>query len=125
MSKKILIVDDSASIRQVVGLTLRDAGYEVMEAVDGQDALTKLDGQKINLVICDVNMPNLDGLSFVKKVKEDEAYSNYRFTPIIMLTTESEESKKLQGQMAGAKAWIVKPFLPDKLLSAVQKLSLP
>lgn len=125
MSKKILIIDDSASIRQVVGLTLRDAGYDVIEASDGQNALTKLDGQKINLIICDVNMPNMDGITFVKTVKDNETYSNYRFTPIIMLTTESEESKKLEGQTAGAKAWIVKPFLPDKLLSAVQKLSLP
>jgi len=125
MSKKILIIDDSASIRQVVGLTLRDAGYEVVEAVDGQDALLKLSGDKIHLIICDVNMPNMDGISFVKSVKSDPKYANYKFTPIIMLTTESEENKKLEGQAAGAKAWIVKPFLPEKLLVAVQKLSLP
>ena len=125
MSKTIMIIDDSASIRQVVGLTLRDAGYEVIEAVDGQDALEKLTGNKVNLIICDVNMPNMDGISFVKELKGEPQYSSYKFTPIIMLTTESEESKKLEGQAAGAKAWIVKPFLPEKLLVAVQKLSLP
>ena len=120
-----MIIDDSASIRQVVGLTLRDSGYNVIEASDGQDALNKLGGNKIHLIICDVNMPNMDGISFVKNIKNDPKYGNYKFTPIIMLTTESEEAKKLEGQAAGAKAWIVKPFLPEKLLVAVQKLSLP
>ncbi len=120
-----MIIDDSASIRQVVGLTLRDAGYSVIEAVDGRDALAKLTGDKIHLIICDVNMPNMDGIAFVKSVKNEPQYGNYKFTPIIMLTTESEEAKKLEGQAAGAKAWIVKPFLPEKLLVAVQKLSLP
>ena len=125
MSKTVMIIDDSASIRQVVGLTLRDAGYEVIEAIDGQDALGKLTGDKIHLIICDVNMPNMDGISFVKAVKSNPSYANYKFTPIIMLTTESEEAKKLEGQAAGAKAWIVKPFLPETLLVAVQRLSLP
>ena len=125
MSKTIMIIDDSASIRQVVSLTLRDAGYEVIEAMDGVDALNKISGSKIHLIICDVNMPNMDGITFVKSIKGDPQYSGVKFTPIIMLTTESEESKKLEGQAAGAKAWIVKPFLPEKLLIAVQKLSLP
>ncbi|MDH5718466.1 MAG: response regulator [Spirochaetia bacterium] len=125
MSKKIMIIDDSASIRQVVSLTLKESGYEVMDAIDGQDALNKLTGDKIHLIICDVNMPNLDGIQFVKEVKNNPQYANYKFTPIIMLTTESEEEKKLQGQAAGAKAWIVKPFLPERLLAAVQKLALP
>ena len=126
MSKKIMIIDDSASIRQVVNLTLRDAGYEVIEAVDGQNALNKLGAEtKINLIICDVNMPVMDGITFVKNVKSNPEYSQFKFTPIIMLTTESEENKKLEGQAAGAKAWIVKPFLPEKLLMAVEKLSLP
>lgn len=122
--KTILIIDDSKSIRQVVGITLKGAGYNVIEGVDGVDALEKLDGQKIHLIICDVNMPNMDGLEFVKNVKGDEKYSDYKFTPIIMLTTVAEEDKKLEGQKAGARAWIVKPFLPEKLLTAVEKLIL-
>ena len=122
MAKTILIVDDSASMRQVVGIALKGAGYLVLEGRDGQDALTKLTGQKVNLIISDVNMPNMDGISFVKAVKLLPAY---RFTPIIMLTTESEDSKKREGQAAGAKAWVVKPFKPEQLLGAVQKLCLP
>jgi len=125
MSKTVMIIDDSASIRQVVALTLRDSGYKVIEAGDGADGLSKLTGEKIHLIICDVNMPNMDGITFVKEIKGDPKYANYKFTPIIMLTTESEEAKKMEGQAAGAKAWIVKPFLPEKLLVAVQKLSLP
>jgi len=122
MAKSILIVDDSASVRQVVGISLRQAGYEVIEGVDGKDALTKLTGQKVHLIISDVNMPNMDGISMVKAVKEMPAY---KFTPIVMLTTESQEEKKRQGQAAGAKAWVVKPFKPDQLLAVVQKLVLP
>ena len=122
MSKKILIVDDSASVRQVVGIALKGAGYEVIEGVDGADALTKLDGQKIHLIISDVNMPRMDGITFVKEAKRLPAY---KFTPIIMLTTESEEKKKLEGQAAGAKAWVVKPFQPAQMLAAVSKLILP
>ena len=122
MAKTIMIVDDSASMRQVVGITLRGAGYEVLEGVDGVDALARLHGQKVHLIISDVNMPNMDGISFVKAVKLLPAY---KFTPIIMLTTESEEAKKLQGQAAGAKAWVVKPFQPAQLLVAVQRLCLP
>lgn len=122
MAKTIMIVDDSASIRMVVGIALRGAGYEVIEAKDGQDAVNKLVGQKIHLIISDVNMPIMDGIAFVKKVK---LMPNYRFTPIIMLTTESDESKKREGQAAGAKAWVVKPFKPEQMLGAVQKLCLP
>jgi two-component system, chemotaxis family, chemotaxis protein CheY len=122
MSKTIMIVDDSASMRQVVGIALKGAGYAVLEGRDGQDALTKLTGQKVHLIISDVNMPNMDGISFVKAVKLLPAY---KFTPIIMLTTESEESKKREGQAAGARAWVVKPFKPEQLLGAVQKLCLP
>jgi two-component system chemotaxis response regulator CheY len=121
MTKTILVVDDSASLRQVVGIALKGAGYEVCEGRDGQDALTKLDGRKVHLIISDVNMPNMDGISFVKAVKQ---LSNYRFTPIIMLTTESNDDKKREGQAAGAKAWVVKPFKPEQLLGAVQKLIL-
>ena len=122
MAKTIMIVDDSASMRQVIGIALRGAGYDVLEGCDGQDALFKLTGQKVHLIICDVNMPVMDGISFVKAVKQMQSY---KFTPIIMLTTESEESKKLEGQAAGARAWVVKPFQPPQLLAAVQKLCLP
>lgn len=122
MSKTILIVDDSASLRQVVSIALKGAGYDVIEACDGKDALGKLTGQKIHLMISDVNMPVMDGITFVKEVKKLPAY---KFTPIIMLTTESQEGKKTEGQMAGAKAWVVKPFMPAQMLAAVSKLVLP
>lgn len=122
MSKTIMIVDDSASVRQVVKITLNSAGYNVVEGCDGKDALSKLDGQKIHLIISDVNMPNMDGISFVKEAKK---LPTYKFTPVIMLTTESQETKKQEGQAAGAKAWIVKPFQPAQMLTAVSKLILP
>jgi two-component system chemotaxis response regulator CheY len=122
MAKTIMIVDDSASMRDVVGIALRAAGYEVLEGRDGVDALSKLTGQKVHLIISDVNMPKLDGIGFLKAVKQ---LPSYRFTPIIMLTTESGEAKKREGQAAGAKAWVVKPFRPEHLISAVQKLCLP
>ncbi|MDF3822701.1 response regulator [Leptospira sp. 96542] len=122
MSKTVMVVDDSASLRQVVGIALRGAGYEVIEGCDGKDALSKLTGQKVHLIISDVNMPNMDGISFVKALKQLPAY---KFTPVIMLTTESQEAKKAEGQAAGAKAWVVKPFSPDVMLNAVQKLILP
>jgi two-component system chemotaxis response regulator CheY len=122
VAKTIMIVDDSTSMREVVGIALKSAGYAVLEGRDGKDALNKLTGQKIHLIISDVNMPNMDGISFVKAVKQ---LPNYKFTPIIMLTTESEETKKREGQAAGAKAWVTKPFQPAHLLMAVQKLCLP
>jgi len=122
MAKTILIVDDSASVRQVVSIALKGAGYDVLEACDGKDALSKLTGQKVHLIISDVNMPNMDGITLVKEVKK---LANYKFTPIIMLTTESQEDKKQEGQAAGAKAWVVKPFRPEQMLAAVSKLILP
>lgn len=122
MAKTILIVDDSASIRQVVGMTLKNAGYEVIEGVDGKDALSKLDGRKVHLIISDVNMPVMDGITFLKNVKQMPAY---KFTPVIMLTTEAGDAKKAEGQAAGAKAWVVKPFQPSQMLTAVSKLILP
>lgn len=122
MSKTILVVDDSATIRDVVNIALKGAGYDVIEAEDGKDALGKMTGQKIHLIVSDVNMPNMDGITFVQEVKK---HPNYKFTPVIMLTTESAESKKQMGQSAGAKAWVVKPFKPDVLLNAVAKLVLP
>ena len=122
MSKTILIVDDSASLRQVVSIALRGAGYNVVEASNGKDALGKLDGTKVNLIISDVNMPIMDGITFVKEVKK---LPNYKFTPIIMLTTEGSDDKKREGQMAGAKAWVVKPFQPEQMLKAVSMLVAP
>jgi len=122
MGKTVLIVDDSASLRQVVSITLKGAGYDVLEGCDGQDALAKLNGQRVHLIIIDINMPRMDGITFVKEVKK---LPNYKFTPIIMLTTESQEAKKQEGQAAGAKAWVVKPFKPEQMLTAVSKLILP
>lgn len=122
MGKTILIIDDSASLRQVVAITLANAGYEAVEACDGRDALAKLTGQRVHLMICDVNMPNMDGIQFLKALRELAAY---RFTPVIMLTTEAGEELKRAGQAAGARAWVVKPFKPEQLLAAVAKLVLP
>ena len=122
MAKTIMIVDDSASLRQVVSIALKGAGYDVVEACDGKDALSKLDGRKLHLIISDVNMPNMDGISFVKAAKQLAAY---KFTPVIMLTTEAGDAKKAEGQAAGAKAWVVKPFQPAQMLAAVSKLILP
>lgn len=122
MAKTILVVDDSASVRTVVSTALKGAGYNVIQASDGKDALSKMTGDKIHMIISDVNMPNMDGIEFVKEVKK---LANYKFTPICMLTTESEASKMQEGKAAGAKAWIVKPFQPPKLLAAVEKLVLP
>ena len=119
MSKTILIVDDSSSVRSVVGIALKRAGYDVIEGCDGVDALSKMTGQKIHLIVSDVNMPNMDGITFVKEVKKDP---RYKFTPVCMLTTEAEESKMQEGKAAGAKAWIIKPFQPPKLLDVVAKL---
>ncbi len=120
MAKTVFVVDDSASMRQLVRMTLTGAGYQVLEAVDGKDALGKLAEAKVNLIISDVNMPNMDGISLVRNLKQG---GRHRFTPVLMLTTESEQSKKAEGQAAGAKAWIVKPFQPAQLLSAVEKLA--
>lgn len=122
MAKTIMIVDDSATLRQVVSIALKGAGYDVIEGCDGKDALNKLTGQKVHLIISDVNMPNMDGFTFVTEVKKLPAY---KFTPIIMLTTEAGEDKKAAGQAAGAKAWVVKPFRPEQMLAAVSKLILP
>ncbi len=122
MAQTILVIDDSASLRQVVAMALQGAGYEVLQAGDGQAALALLDGRKINMAVCDVNMPRMNGIEFVKAAK---ALPNYRFLPILMLTTESQEAKKEEGKAAGARAWMVKPFSPASLLNAVSKLCLP
>ncbi|WP_320051867.1 response regulator [uncultured Acetobacteroides sp.] len=119
MGKSILIVDDSESIREVVSFTLESAGHQVMKAVDGQDALKYLDGTHIDLVITDLHMPNKDGIALIKEVR---ASGSYKFVPILFLTTESQAEKKLQAKEAGATGWIVKPFVPEKLLAAVSKV---
>ena len=119
MSKKVMVIDDSLSIRKVVGLALKGAGYEVLEGADGAQALDQLRLSPVNLIICDVNMPNMDGISFLKNLRAEESL---KFTPVIMLTTESQEALKAEGMAAGARAWIVKPFQPEQLLSAVSKL---
>lgn len=122
MAQTILVIDDSASLRQVVSMALKGAGYTVLEAGDGVAALALLDGRKIGMAVCDVNMPRMGGIEFVKAAK---ALPAYRFLPVLMLTTENQESKKEEGKAAGAKAWMVKPFSPSSLLSAVSKLCLP
>jgi two-component system chemotaxis response regulator CheY len=122
MAKTIMVVDDSSSVRQVLSIALKGAGYDVLEGFDGQDALAKLTGQKIHLIISDVNMPNMDGISFVTELKKLAAY---KFTPVVMLTTENQDAKKQAGQAAGAKAWMVKPFQPAQLLAVVAKLVMP
>jgi two-component system, chemotaxis family, chemotaxis protein CheY len=121
MAKTILLVDDSASVRQVAGIALRRAGYETLEASNGKEGLAVLDGAKPNLIISDVNMPVMNGIEFLKAVK---AHPTSKFTPVIMLTTEAGDDMKQQGRAAGAKAWIVKPFQPQTLIDAVAKLIL-
>lgn len=118
MSKTILTVDDSASIRQMVSMTLKKAGYTVIEAVDGKDGLAKLTPE-VGMIFTDLNMPNLNGIDFIKQVR---AKAGYKFTPIVMLTTESQDAKKQEGKSAGATGWIVKPFKPEQLLAVVQKV---
>ena len=122
MAKRILLVDDSASVRQVAGIALRRAGYDTIEAANGKEALALLDGPKLNLIISDVNMPEMNGIDFLKAVKQ---HPTSKFTPVIMLTTEAGTDMKQQGRDAGAKAWVVKPFQPQMLLDAVAKLMLP
>jgi two-component system, chemotaxis family, chemotaxis protein CheY len=118
MSKTIMTVDDSASVRQMVGFTLREAGYEVVEASDGKDALAKLHSG-VGMIVTDLNMPNMDGIELIRQVR---AGSVSKFVPIIMLTTESQDGKKQEGKAAGATGWIVKPFRPEQLLAVVQKV---
>ncbi len=119
MSKTILSADDSASVRQMVSFTLKGAGYDVVEAEDGEDALSKLNAMQVHMVITDLNMPRLDGIGLIKKVR---TIPRYKFIPIIMLTTESQAEKKQEGKAAGATGWIVKPFKPDQLLAVVKKV---
>jgi two-component system chemotaxis response regulator CheY len=117
--KTALIVDDSSSVRQMVGYTLRQAGFEVLEGRDGANALETLGDKRVDLVITDLNMPAMDGIEFIRRLR---AKSNGRYTPVLMLTTESQMSKKQEGRAAGATGWIVKPFHPEKLLEVVAKV---
>jgi len=118
MPKTILIVDDSSSIRQMVAFTLRTDGYAVIEASDGAEGLAKANANSVDLVLTDQNMPNMDGLTLVRKLRGLPPYAN---TPILMLTTEFVDEKKNQGREAGANGWLVKPFDPHKLLEVVKK----
>ena len=119
MTKTVLAVDDSASIRQMVAFTLKSAGYQVLEAVDGEDGLSKAKGTGVNLVLTDQNMPKMDGLTLIKSLRGLPAYKS---VPILMLTTESGDAMKSQGKAAGATGWLVKPFDPPKLLEVVKKV---
>ncbi len=120
MGKTVMVVDDSVTMRQMVSFALTNAGYQVVEAGDGEEAVGKLKGgAKPNLVIADLNMPIMDGLSLIKAIR---AMPNFKFTPVLMLTTEADESKKKEGQTVGATGWIVKPFNPEQLLKAIEKV---
>lgn len=119
MAKTILAVDDSASIRQMVSFTLKSAGYEVVEAMDGMDGLDKAKARSVNLILTDQNMPRMDGLTLIRSLR---ALPQYKTTPILMLTTESSEAMKSQGRAAGATGWLVKPFDPQKLIEVVRKV---
>ena len=120
MAKTVLAVDDSASIRQMVSFTLKSAGYEVIEAVDGQDGLDKAKAKSVNLILTDQNMPRMDGLTLIKNLR---GLPQYASTPILMLTTESSDAMKSQGRAAGATGWLVKPFDPQKLIEVVRKVN--
>ncbi|MBU5636101.1 response regulator [Geomonas sp. Red69] len=119
MAKVIMTADDSASVRQMVTFTLKQGGYDVVEAVDGKDALQKLATTKVDMLITDLNMPNLDGIGLIKGAR---SLASCKFIPIVMLTTESQDSKKQEGKAAGATGWIVKPFKPEQLMAVVKKV---
>ncbi|WP_130472193.1 response regulator [Candidatus Magnetaquicoccus inordinatus] len=119
MAKTIMTVDDSSSVRQMVGLTLKGEGYQVVEAVDGKDALAKVSGASIDMVITDLNMPNMDGITLIRELRKLPAF---KFTPIVMLTTESQAERKQEGKDAGATGWIVKPFKPEQLIGVIKKV---
>jgi len=120
MAKKIMTVDDSASVRQMVKFTLQNEGYTVQEAVDGQDALNQIKQlDKLDLLVTDLNMPNMDGIELIREVRKLDAF---RFLPILMLTSESQEGKKQEGKEAGASGWIVKPFKPEQLIAVIRRV---
>ena len=119
MAKSILAVDDSVTMRQTIATTLEKEGYTVILANDGKDAVSKLNGNRFNLIITDINMPNMDGISLIKEIKKQ---ASHKFTPIIVLSTESQPEKKEEGKSAGATGWIIKPFKPDQLIAVVKKV---
>lgn len=119
MAKTVLVVDDSVSMRQMVAFTMKEAGFDVIEGGNGQEALSNVVGKAVNLVITDLNMPLMDGLTLIRQLR---GKPEFKFTPILMLTTESQQEKKLEGKAAGATGWIIKPFNPDQLLQIVQKV---
>jgi two-component system chemotaxis response regulator CheY len=119
MNRTILTVDDSASIRMMISFTLKEKGYRVIEATDGIDGIAKLRGESVDMVITDLNMPKMDGIDLVREIRQNPGF---RFTPIIMLTTESQEDRKIEARAAGATGWITKPFRPEQLLAVVRKV---
>lgn len=119
MSKIAITVDDSKTMREMVSFTLSSNGFTVMQAEDGRNAIEVLAGQRVDLIITDLNMPNMDGIALIKNLRQNPIY---KYTPILMLTTESEEGKKNDGKAAGATGWLVKPFSPEKLLQIIQKV---
>lgn len=119
MAKTALVVDDSASLRQLVVFTLKQAGFAVLEGGNGREGLEQLNGQRVELVITDLNMPVMDGIEFVKQIR---TLPKYKFTPVLMLTTESQASRRQDGKAAGATGWLVKPFNPDQFLQVVAKV---
>ena len=119
MAKVIMTADDSASMRQMISFTLKQAGYDVVEAIDGQDALNKIGKSAVSMLITDLNMPRVDGIELIRQVR---AMPEYKFIPIVMLTTESADEKKTAGKAAGATGWIVKPFTQDQLLGVIKKV---
>jgi two-component system chemotaxis response regulator CheY len=120
MASKIMVVEDSESMRQLVGFALRDAGYDVIEAENGRDALEKLNGVNVSVVVTDLNMPEMNGLALIRAIRQMEGY---RFMPVVVLATESRESLQREAQQAGASAWISKPFTPDALLAVVRRFA--
>lgn len=119
MAKSALVVDDSTSMRQMVSLTLKTAGFEVLEGDNGQAGLDAVAGKKVDVVVTDLNMPVMDGMTMIRELR---AKPEFKFTPIIMLTTESQDTKKQEGKSAGATGWIVKPFMPDQFMAVINKV---
>jgi two-component system, chemotaxis family, chemotaxis protein CheY len=119
MAKTVLIVDDSNTMRQMVAFTLQQAGFAVLEGSNGQEGLTKLASQRVDLIVTDLNMPVMDGITFIRNIRRG---ATTRGIPVLMLTTESQDSKKREGKEAGATGWIVKPFHPDKLLNTISRV---
>ncbi len=119
MTKTIMVVDDSPSVRQMMAFTLENAGYEVVEAEDGKDALDKLSGLQVNMIVTDLNMPNVNGIELIRSVRSK---SEHKYIPILVLTTESHDSRKQESREAGATGWITKPFNPEQLIGVIKKV---